>query len=189
MKERRHIIQRLKVLCIFQPDGVTCVPTCLKMVLEYINDGLGGGNLNLSIGDISKIVGTTEDGTVFDDVNKINKNMKILKAIPSIEFVVKYEYHILKDIEDEIKNGRPAIAWILPLGARNMKHSIVITGLDLDKSLIYYNDPISGEVEARLGEFMSLWDKTDRTLIRVKIGKREQRLLDEWLKEKMEGAQ
>lgn len=153
------------------------------MVLDYINSSLKG-NLNIEIEDIAGTVRTTRDGTVFNNVNRINSNKEILRAIPSIEVTAKYEHHALKDIEDEIQNGRPVIAWVqLPEGStRNMSHSIVITDINRGGYVIYYNDPIFGEQQKNLGEFMDMWDRTDRILIKVKVGEREQRLLDEWIR-------
>lgn len=167
---------------IFQPNGYTCVPTCLKMVLNYLSNFSEETKLNLEIEDICKIIGTTTDGTIFDDVQNINSDNRVLKTIPSIEFIVKYERHTLAEIEEEYNKGKPSIAWILPPGTdpRDMQHSIVITSINREEYKIAYNDPIFGEIEMELGNFMSLWDRTDRNLIKIKLGEREQRLLDEW---------
>lgn len=152
------------------------------MVLDFINPRVGENNLSLSIEEIAEIVGTTMDGTVFNDVNKINRDKRILQTVPSIEFVAVYEHHTLEDIENELKENKPVIAWISgsETGAREMQHSVVITNLDRDNYTIQYNDPIDGDHQRTLGDFISLWDSTDRTLIRVKIGEREQRLIVEY---------
>jgi hypothetical protein len=153
------------------------------MVLDYIaNNCLEDGNLDLEIDDICEIVRTTSDGTIFENVKLINSDERVLKAIPSIEIVAKYEHHVLNEIEEELSNGRPVIAWILPPEAvdREMQHSIVITGIDKTGYKISYNDPIFGGREMSLGEFISCWDETDRTLIKIKVGERIQRILDEW---------
>jgi len=166
-----------------QPNSYTCVPVSLKMVLDYIaNNCLEDGNLDLEIDDLCKIVDTTSDGTIFENVKRINSDKRILKAIPSIEVVVKYEHHTLDEIEEELHSGRPVIAWILPPEAvdREMQHSIVITGIDKEGYKISCNDPIFGGREIPLGEFISCWDETDRTLIKIKVGERIQRILDEW---------
>jgi len=175
---------RLKVPVALQPNSYTCVSTSLKMVYDYFNEVLKG-DLNLDIDEISKSIGTTEDGTDFDDIEKINSNPKILISMHSVEVIAKYGNYGLSDIENEINNGRPAIAWILPPEAKNRyyEHSVVITGVDRDKYTVYCNDPFHGEKEIKLGEFMSLWSATDRTLIKFKVGKRVQRLLDEWIRE------
>jgi hypothetical protein len=154
------------------------------MVLDYVVENTSeDGNLDLEIDDICKIVRTTSDGTVFEDVKNINSDERIQKAIPSIEFVVKYEHHALDEIEDELRGGRPTIAWILPPDVvdREMQHSIVVTGINRTAYRVYYNDPFFGEKEMELGKFMSCWDETDRTLIKIKVGERVQRLLDEWV--------
>jgi len=176
-------MKRLEVPIYFQPNSYTCVPVSLKMVLDYIaNNCLEDGNLDLEIDDICRIVKTTSDGTIFENVKLINSDKRILKAIPSIEVVAKYEHHTLEDIEEELRNGRPAIAWILPREAvdRDTQHSIVITGIDKEGYKICCNDPIFGVREMSLGDFISCWDATDRTLVKVKVGQRLQRILDEW---------
>jgi hypothetical protein len=61
-----------------------------------------------------------------------------------------------------------------------------VSGVDRDKHLIYYSDPIFGEKEEDLGSFMSRWEKLDRVLVKVKIGKR--RMLDEFLEYEEKGS-
>jgi len=177
-------ITPLRVPMVPQPDGVTCVPTCVKMVLDYVYSGLEGTDLNLGIEEICEIVGTTKDGTNLEDVKRINSNPKIKKAIPSIEFDVNYDRHTLREIEHEIEEKHmPTIAWIKPLEAndRDLEHAVVITDISRDDYKICYNDPLFGEKQMELGKFMELWERTDRTLIKVRVGEREQRLLDEWI--------
>jgi uncharacterized protein YvpB len=63
------------------------------------------------------------------------------------------------------------------------EHSIVVTGLDRDNLLIYYNDPVYGRREMSLGEFTSIWASCFSILIRIEIGGKRQRLIKEYLKE------
>lgn len=180
---------------ILQEDSYSCVPVCLKMILDFLNKFLKETKSEVilpdfEVKDIAKIVNTREDGTLLGDVNNINRNEAILKAIPSIEF----ETSVLcsfAEIETEINSNRPVIAWlVISANGTEFKHSVVITGLDKENHLILYNDPIFGKKRENIGNFMSMWEKLDRVLIKVKIGKREQRLLDEWLqtKEKQESG-
>jgi uncharacterized protein YvpB len=138
----------------------------------------------LDVSDIAKIVNTREDGTMLEDIKNINSNEEILRAIPSIEFETKM-LSSFKEIETEINENRPVIAWIMASAeGREFEHSIVVTGIDRDRHRIHYNDPFLGRREEDIGRFMTMWEKVDRTLIKVKIGKREQKLLDEWLSKK-----
>lgn len=156
------------------------------MILDFLNNFLketSAGVLlpDLEVSDIAEIVNTREDGTLLEDVNNINSNEEILKAIPSIEFEAKMLCSFT-EIETEVAENRPVIAWmVVSANGREFKHSVVVTGVDRGTHLIYYNDPIFGAKEEDIGRFMIMWEKMDRTLIKVKIGKREQRLLDEWL--------
>jgi len=153
------------------------------MIFMYISNCLGGSAPALDIDDIAEIIETRTDGTLIENVRNLNINLTVLRAIPSLEFDVDLKMHSLSEIEEEVKNNRPVIAWVeLSEGIHKCAHAIVIT--DLNKDLIYYNDPIFGEVQEGSGTFMSRWERLDRLLIKVKIGKREQRLLDEYVQKK-----
>jgi predicted double-glycine peptidase len=156
------------------------------MVLDFLCNALKDESPailpSFEVGDIAQIIGTTEAGTPLENVKNLNKDEKILKAIPSIEFEDKFMSN-LSEIEAEINENRPIIVWVLlSIDSRRYVHSVVITGVDVLKQRVYYNDPIFGQKEEQIGAFMRMWDGVDRTLIKVKIGKREQRLLDEWLR-------
>lgn len=159
------------------------------MILDFLRDFLRETHASvmlpdLSIEDIAKIIDTTELGTALENIKNINKNEEILKAIPSIEFEDKMMCS-LAEIEKEITKNRPVIAWIsVSIDSRAFTHSVLLTGIDMENHLIYYNDPIFGKKEEHIGRFMSMWEKVDKTLIKVKIGSREQRLLDEWVRMK-----
>lgn len=179
------IMVRLKVPLVvpLQEDGHSCVPRCIKMIFMYISNCLEGRAPDLDIDDIAKVIETRADGTLLENVRNLNTNLTILQAIPSLEFDVELKMHSLSEIEEEIDNNRPVIAWVeLSEGTRRCAHAVVIVGLDRDKDLIYYNDPMLGEKEEEIGAFMSRWESVDRLLIKVKIGKREQRLLDEYVR-------
>jgi len=159
------------------------------MILDFLNKFLKETKSEVvlpefEVRDIAKIVNTREDGTLLDDINNLNRNEVILKAIPSIEFETKVLCSFA-EIEKEITSNRPVIAWlIVSKNGTHFKHSVVITGLDKENHIILYNDPIFGKVQKDIGDFMLAWENLDRTLIKVKIGKREQRLLDEWIQSK-----
>ena len=159
------------------------------MVFMYISNCLGGRAPNLEINDIAEIVETKADGTLFEDVRNLNTDLTVLRTIPSLEFDVVLKMRSLSEIEEEINNNRPVIAVVeLSDDIRRFKHAILITGLDKGENLIYYNDPMFGEMQEEIGSFMSRWERLDRLLIKIKIGKREQRLLDEYVRKEEKGA-
>jgi len=158
------------------------------MIFMYISNCLEGHAPNLDIDDIAKIIETRADGTLLENVRNLNTNLTVLRAIPSLEFDVDLKMHSLSEIEEEINNNRPVIAWVeLSEGIHRCAHAIVITGLDRDEALIYYNDPMFGQKQEEIGAFMSRWERADRLLIKVKIGKREQRLLEEYVRKEEKG--
>jgi hypothetical protein len=152
------------------------------MIFDYVGANFEGRAPNLDVSDIAEIVETKADGTLPEKVRNLNDDKHVLKAVPSIEFDVDLKPHSLVEIEKEIDEKRPVIAWVeLSNGVHRCAHAVVVSGLDRDKHLIYYNDPIFGEKEEEIGSFMSRWEKLDRILIKVKIGKR--RMLDEFFEE------
>ncbi|MGF3573532.1 MAG: cysteine peptidase family C39 domain-containing protein [Candidatus Bathyarchaeia archaeon] len=158
----------------YQEDDFSCVPVCIKMVLEYVRKHYSSGFIpNLNIKEISEAIETDELGTALENVKKINE--KLVKAVPSIEFVAELNCNFA-EIEHEIFNNRPVIAWIkIPFC-----HSVVITGLNKESLIIYYNDPQRGKECMNLGKFMSAWREIDNVLIKVKIGEKVQRILPEY---------
>lgn len=162
-----------------QEDSYSCVPRCVKMIIQYVIDKLNGKIPNISLKDISEVIETCEDGTFPDKVTNLNNDKRILRSSPSIEFDYQQRTHILQEIETELNSGRPVIAWMeLTDNNHSCGHAVVVTGIDINQSLIYYNDPIFGKKAEDLSVFTSKWDAVFRILITVKIGQR--RILDEF---------
>jgi hypothetical protein len=162
-----------------QEDSFSCVPRCVKMILQYIKERLNGKIPSISLEDIGEVIETCEDGTYPDKVANLNNDKRILKSSPSIEFNYDQKMHSIKEIEDELNSGRPVIAWTeLTDNSHSCGHAVVITGIDISQSVIYYNDPILGKKMEDLSVFTSKWDSIFRILITVRIGQR--RILDEF---------
>jgi len=156
----------------YQEDDFSCTPVCMKMVLEYVKERFVSGFPNLDIAKISEIVKTSADigGTTFDNIKNINEEFK--KTRPLLEFIPSLNNKI-EDVKKEIVDNHPVIAWIMmPDPNGDYPHSIVITDIDEDKLLIYYNDPVYGKETISIREFMDMWDKNFRILIRIKIGEK-----------------
>ena len=142
------------------------------MVLEYVKNRFSEGFSNLDISKISVVLKTSADigGTTFENIKKINEEFR--KTRPSLEFVPGL-YHKIEDIKEEITHDRPVIAWVLmPDPNGNWKHSIVITDIDENKLLIYYNDPVYGKENVSIGQFMDMWNGNSRVLIKIRIGEK-----------------
>lgn len=134
--------------------------------------------------EIAKIVGTLDTGTELPNVRNINKALR--RAIPSVEFSVDFGPHDFKEIEEELDAGKPVIPWFLVReGERAYEHTVVVTGYDPVGQLIAVNDPQrSGPSEVEVARFMKEWEGTERTLIKLRVNMRVQRLITEWVEEK-----
>lgn len=126
----------------------------------------------MDISKISNVLKTSADigGTTFENIKNINEEFR--KTRPSLEFVPGL-YHKIEDIKEEITHDRPVIAWVLmPDPNGNWKHSIVITDIDENKLLIYYNAPVYGKETVSIRQFMEMWNGNSRVLIRIKMGEK-----------------
>jgi hypothetical protein len=157
---------------VWQIEHFYCVPACLKMVLEYLNNSgmLTTPAPNLSLYDIAGIL-KTEDGTWAHNVPLINAELEV--AIPSVEFEDEYKPHTPKEIEQELEGGRPCVAIIdLTDGIHHVWHAVVVTHIDIDANQIVYNDPaIPVERIQPLSAFSALWNRALTTLLKVQIGR------------------
>lgn len=168
------LASKLDIPLVFQEHDFSCVPTCIKMVLDFIQEQNPEGYIpEIDLEEVSSAIGTDELGTALENVKNINK--KLEKAVPSIEFEALMNCN-LDEIESEILKGNPVIAWI----KNPFPHSIVLTGLDKELLVVYCNDPQKGKVRMEMGEFMSAWERMDNVLIKVKIGEKIQRIIPEY---------
>jgi len=169
-----------------QEDSYSCVPRCVKMVFMYIGNSFEGRVPDFDLDKIGKMIETKADGTYPEKVLNLNKVKEVATAMPSIEFEVQLKRHTLDEIGEEINDGQPPIAWVRlsdAQGVHKCAHAVVITDLDRENNRIYYNDPMFGEKNEDLSSFLTRWENEDRVLIKVKIGKKTQRILEEFPKE------
>jgi len=169
------------VLLPLQEDGHSCVPRCVKMIFMYVENSFENCRVpDFDIEKIGKITETRKDGTYPEKIMNLNKVKEITTAIPSIEFEYEIKRHTIDEIEEELdeKNKQPMIAWVTLMSGRKAAHAVVITGLE--NRIVYYNDPIYGKQEEDLETFLTRWEDQDRTLIKVKIGKKRQKMLEEF---------
>jgi uncharacterized protein YvpB len=168
-----------------EKSAFTCVPACIKMVLDYLCKAADeSSNIQeFDVYELAKILKTNPLGTPLDNVKLLNKNRKILKAVPSIEFKPKLGC-TFDEITKELNNHRPVIAWLSASEIfKDLIHSVVITGVDEKKLLVHYNDPIYGSKEESMNEFLSRWSRSDHVLIKLKIGRLLERKLDEFIRD------
>lgn len=165
--EEREII--LDVPEYRQTKEYTCMPSCCKMMLDYLNQKkLTVPEPEISEDRIAEIMNTGIDGTEFDDIKNINAILTT--SNPSVEFHAKIEPHTLDDIRKELRKGLPVCVWI-DIGSVKYWHAVVITGMDDVAKTISYNDPIYGKKTIGQTEFFSIWEKTSPCMIKTEIGR------------------
>jgi len=167
-----------------QPDNFTCVPTSLKMVMDYLNaTKLASKMQTLSVAEIAKIVNTDILGTEIEDVKNLNSHAAVTQAIPSVEFDASMKPRELEDIEGDIKAGLPPICWITKGKAPyQWKHAVVVTGVDRRTGAVQYIDPAYGALKVEsLQEFTQEWYDSDRVMVRVILGRKESRKITEYM--------
>ena len=120
--------------------------------------------------------------------NVRNINTALQRAIPSVEFTVDSRPHDFKEIERELARLKPVIPWLLVREPpREYEHTIVVTGYDrVNQQMARSNDPqrSSGPSLMDVTQFIQEWEGTERTLIKLKVNQRVQRMITEWVGEK-----
>lgn len=169
---------KLNVPMFGQPIFYYCVPACIKMVLEYIREKHGEKIPRLSIKTIARVVRTTIDGTTPKDVENMNEALR--RAEPSVEFKAKFLSRF-PEITKELNEERPVIVWINVVEPPDtVLHAVVITGFDPETNTVFFNDPDGGvEKTEEVGVFIKKWGVHAR-LVKVLIGRKQQRHIDEW---------
>jgi uncharacterized protein YvpB len=107
---------------------------------------------------------------------------EVSTARPSIEFELIPKFHPLDELATEIDARQPPIAWIWSYDKEKLRkfdHAVVITGVENGR--VYYNDPVFGKKDDSSDDFLTKWDDEDRVLIKVKIGKKKEKMLEEFL--------
>jgi hypothetical protein len=170
---------KLNVPLFGQPMFYQCVPTCVKMVLEYARQQHGSKIPRLSIKTIARVIGTTIDGTAPKSVEKINE--RIREAQPSVEFETKFLGSFPEIVEELEERKLPVIVWINCVEPPAVVwHAVVVTGFDPETNTVFLNDP-DGNVEKTMevGVFNQRWGVIKR-LVKVLIGRIQQRYINEW---------
>lgn len=111
----------------------------------YVGNSFEGRVPDFDIEKIGKIIETKRDGTYPEKVLNLNKVKEIVTAMPSIEFEYEMKRHVINEITEELDDKQPMIAWVTLMSGHRPAHAVVITGLDMEKRMVYYNDPIYGE--------------------------------------------
>ena len=164
-----------------QTKNFTCVPSCCKMMLDYLNKvKLTIPEPTLDEDQIAEIMNTSISGTRLSEVENINDILTT--SNPSVEFVAEFKPHTLDDIKKELQKGLPVAVWI-HTGSFAYLHSIVITGIDDIAKTICYNDPIYGQKTISQSEFVTKWEQGQALMIKTEIGRINRYTLEPWQQE------
>ena len=129
---------------IYQPDGISCGPTCLKMIDDHINNGI------ITIEDLKKIVGTNDiKGTTLDDMVVGLKHLNISYDIPNLGD----EHEAIEYLNNSLNNDEPIILRTLTKG---IKHWVIVSGFDGQKYGV--KDPWLGEITYNKKQIIKIWE-------------------------------
>ncbi|MGD0204211.1 MAG: C39 family peptidase [Candidatus Bathyarchaeia archaeon] len=159
-----------------QPTRNYCVPTCLKMLLEFLRQKYGDAIPKLSISQIARIVNTQWDGTAPEDVENINK---YFEAKLCIYFKAEYMRRF-PEIQKELDEERPVITWVNSQKPPDkLWHAIVVRGFD-ESHFVIFNDPWDCKRKTEeVGVFISKWG-TEAKMVKLLISKEKQSSLYEY---------
>jgi hypothetical protein len=157
------------------------------MVIEYLNlHRLSDPIQFQTVAEVASQVETDFDGTDIDKVRLLNRDRRVLAAVPSVEFDARKIQRDFMDILHDVnaKNPRerlPVIAWlIVGEGYDESCHAVVVTQIDREAHEITYLDPYFGQRSENLDDFSRKWEKADKWLVRLKLGQRESKTIEEF---------
>ena len=120
---------------------------------------------------LKRVVHCEEDGTTLSNVVEANR---ILRGDTHDLVFGWREYASFADLQKELDEDRPVIAWIKPNRLTQICHSIVIKEISETDLKVKVNDPDSIETkEYETTMFMNAWDNSDRVLIHATVSERE----------------
>lgn len=161
---------------LYQPDEISCGPTCLKMIDNHINKGV------ITIEDLKKIVGTNNiKGTTLDDMVIGLEHLNISYDIPNLND----EREAIGYLNDSLNNGEPIILRTLTKG---IKHWIIVSSFDGQKYDV--KDPWLGEITYNEKQIVRIWEPRGfdclKIINKLKMEKNLRLLIKKVLKEETE---
>jgi len=134
----------MKIKHLYQPDSISCGPTCLKMIHKHINNG------DISIEDIKIIVGTNNiKGTTLEDMIVGLNHLNIRYEVP----ILNNEKEAISYLNRALNDDSPVILRTLTKG---IKHWVIATEFDGE----YYEvkDPWLGEIKYNKKQLIKIWE-------------------------------
>lgn len=179
-------MEKLDVPRFGQASPGHCVPTCLKMVLEYVRLRNGPDVSSPSISRIAEAIRTEVDGTPPRQIENVNNLLQ--KSKPSVEFKTVFMGRFQYIRKELLERRFPVIVLINVADLPDIvKHAIVLTHFDEETNEIFYVDPEDHNTEKHMeaGVFNNKWG-IQAIMVRVAVGEREQRHMPEyWVEERV----
>lgn len=150
------------------------------MVINYFGNKENHTVPPLTVTEIIKIINSSPElATDLENVENINEPLKTTSN-PIIKFYPDVNYK-WDEIEDELREKRPIIAWIRETpDPYEWAHVIVIKEYrPSDRRLIYLDSLKEGEQNMYVGDFLALWENVHNAAIFVKEGEVIQLIFDE----------
>lgn len=169
---------------ILQREEHTCVPTCIKILLDFLSqrDPLVP---HLTLEEISDIIETTPTGTTLEGIEKINKEFDKASCFLRLKNVTNAN-PTFKEIQKSLHQGFPPLVFVniarLQGEVQTALHAILLIGIIPEKNKILYIDPYFGNKHADLGLFMESWEDSLRVLFVVERGKKGQVRLNKYIR-------
>jgi hypothetical protein len=148
---------------IKQPDGISCGPTCIKMVADFYRGDIP------TIKDICKMCGT--DAITGTPPERMRKGLDGLN-IKYIEHV--NEENPYQSLRDSIDNGSVTMLRTLTHG---VPHWIVVHSYQEEN--FFVNDPWLGQIEYTTNQLEKIWRERDFFFFEVLNDNRKKNLMEE----------
>ena len=130
-----------------QSKEYTCVPTFVRMVLNYYGD-------DRTETELEQLLGCTPFGTTAQSVMNVTR----------LGYQVDVRYSTLEELETFFDSQQPVIAFVwtgnLDYWTTNSPHAVVVLGYD--EQFVYIADPYFDEApqQARIKNFQAAWRRT-----------------------------
>lgn len=153
--ENKKSPNKIKPVHMYQPDGISCGPTCIKMISNTYETGqlIDIPDMVWHAG-VDNITGTTPD-----------KLMSMLNMVGVIFRTPKIENRNMNYLLNEVLgNNNWGIIRTLTSG---VKHWILAYDYNIENQSISVMDPWKGDISYSLNEFESIWKPRDYYFIEI----------------------
>jgi ABC-type bacteriocin/lantibiotic exporter with double-glycine peptidase domain len=130
-----------------------CLVACAAMVLDYLGVSVEEDRLH-------RILGTTEDGTPFPNIERLQALGLFITYGKDGDFSI-FEHNI--EIGLPVVVGVKTFTWA-HWGGEVTQHAVVVVGIDSERSVLYLHDPFFAQapIEMEFVPFETGWEELDR---------------------------